>query len=98
MPTSDPTREAPHPSRLYWICQCAGWGGFTVYVAGATVILGHSRHATDLVNIVVFCALVPMLVTHALRRWIYLRGWLDLSSGRFAVRCVPVVAVLAGCL
>jgi hypothetical protein len=96
MDSHDQTRHAPPPSRLYWICQAAGWGGFTAYVAGGTLAFGHRWRVTDFVNIVVFCALVPPLVTHALRAQIYARGWLALSFGQLAARGVPLVAVLAG--
>ena len=97
-PGNGDARRIPTPSRLYWICQCAGWGVFTTYVVGGNLIFGARPRATDFVNIVVFCALVPTLVTNALRRWIYARGWLQLSSGRLVARCVPVVAILAVCL
>jgi two-component system LytT family sensor kinase len=85
----------PAPGRPYWICQAAGWGGFLVYVLGGYLLTDHPKNATDVVSIVFFNGVVCPAATHQLRRYMYVRGWHQLSGWHLFVRLVAVVAGLA---
>ncbi len=63
------------PSRLYWICQFAGWGGYLAYVLGGYFLFAGQRRASALVSIILFCVVVPPLMTHGLRAWMHRHGW-----------------------
>lgn len=85
----------PVPGRPYWTCQAAGWGGFLAYVLGGYLLTEHPKTATDVVSIVFFNGVVCPAAAHGLRRWMYWRGWHQLSSRRLIPRLVAVVAGLA---
>jgi sensor histidine kinase YesM len=86
---------APAPGRAYWICQAAGWGGFLTYVLGA-YLLTTPPEAVDIASIVFFNAVVCPAASHALRHWMYVHGWHQLSAWRLFPRLVGVVAGFAG--
>jgi two-component system LytT family sensor kinase len=62
-------------SRLYWICQFAGWGGYLAYVLGGYLLFADQHRASAVVSIVFFCVVVPPLMTHGLRAWMHRQGW-----------------------
>jgi two-component system, LytTR family, sensor kinase len=74
-----PGNDAPPPSRLYWICQAAGWGSLVLY----TLILYFFVFEVDrwevVASIVVIDGGVCPWLTHALRGWMHRRGWLRRS-------------------
>ena len=88
----------PPPSRTYWTCQFAGWGGFAAYVAGAYLLFAPERSAGVVVAILSFNGFGCPLATHALRYWILRRRWLDLSPRRFVPRAVAAALALAALL
>jgi hypothetical protein len=83
-------QRPPQPDRLYWICQAAGWGSFMGYVLGAYLVFSEIWQPIDFINIVVFTAVVSPLTSHAIRRWLWMSGWIEMSAGRL----IPRLAVL----
>ena len=89
------SRTIPRPSRLYWTCQAAGWSGFLTYVLGGYWIFAPRHHAEDVVSIVAFCVVVPPLMTHGLRAWMYRYQWARLRGWRRWLRQFIAALVLA---
>lgn len=85
----------PRPSRLYWICQAAGWGGFLAYVLGGYLAFAPRPRTVDIVSIVLVNGLVCPALTHGLRKRIYRHGWMQLRLPALLRRTIPVVVVLA---
>ena len=92
------TPQGPPPAgRLYWVCQIAGWGSFAIYVLASYLwAVGPNRRLADVVSIIVFNVVVCPWVTHELRRWMYARGWPQLSLRRWLPRALASVFILAG--
>ncbi len=89
-----PGEPAPPPSRLYWICQAAGWGSFVLYTLGFYVVFATVRWEVLLSIVVIDGVLCPAL-THALRAWMYRRGWMKLPARSRLPRTVAAAFVLA---
>ncbi len=85
---------APSPSRLYWICQAAGWGGFVLYTLGFYFVFATVRWEVVLSIMVIDGLLCPAL-THALRGWMYRRGWMSLPNRSRLPRAIAAAFVLA---
>jgi hypothetical protein len=86
------------PSRLYWTCQAAGWGAFTLYaLTGYVAAVGraHIRYV-DVTSFLFFDWVVCTLATHGLRAWMRTHGWLDMPARRLAPRLAAAVGLLAG--
>jgi sensor histidine kinase YesM len=81
----------PAPGRPYWICQAAGWGGFLAYVLAGYELTEHPKNATDIISIVFFNAGVCPLLTHGLRRWMYVHDWHQMPAARRLPRLIGVV-------
>ena len=62
----------PKTSALYWICQVAGWSAYLAYVLVGYLIYAKAHQPGDIVSIVLFCTIVPILMTHGLRHWMHL--------------------------
>jgi hypothetical protein len=91
----NPPGEPPPPtSRLYWICQAAGWGSFVLYTLGFYVALAPVRWEVVLSIVVIDGVLCPAL-THALRSWMYRRGWIKLPARSRLPRAIAAASVLA---
>src|SRR5262249_33938514 len=105
---SSPRMRPPKPSPWYWTCQAAGWSGFLTYVLIGYFIWGPTRPVVgDIVGIVILSTVVPILMTHGFRYWMYRRGWAQLKEWQrkvrqfsaapiFAVVCTLAVGVAAG--
>ena len=89
------TRTVPTTTTLYWICQAAGWSGFLAYVLVGYLVFAKEHQLGDVVTIVLTSTIVPILMTHGLRRWMYLQRWQDLREWRRKVRQFAAAAVLA---
>jgi LytS/YehU family sensor histidine kinase len=89
-----PGEPPPRASRLYWIYQAAGWGGFVLYALGFYVAFASVRWEVALSIIVINGALCPAL-THALRSWMYRRGWMKLPARSRLPRAMAAAFVLA---
>jgi len=89
-----PGQPAPPPSRLYWICQAAGWGSFVVYTLGFYVAFATVRWEVALSIVLIDGMLCPAL-THALRSWMYRRGWMKLPLWSRFLRAIAAAVVLA---
>jgi histidine kinase len=89
-----PGGGAPRPGRLYWICQAAGWGGFVLYTLGFYLVFATVRWEVVLSIIVIDGALCPAL-THALRGWMYRRGWMNMPARSRIPRAMAAAFVLA---
>jgi hypothetical protein len=95
MPDSGHARRVPKPSGLYWISQAAGWSAYATYVVALYLFFNPNHQAGVAVLIVLFCTVPPVLLTHALRAWMYVNGWPQLSEWRRKVRQFPAALVLA---
>ncbi len=89
-----PGERPPRASRLYWIYQAAGWGGFVLYTLGFYVAFASVRWEVALSIVVINGALCPAL-THALRSWMYRRGWMKLPARSRLPRAMAAAFVLA---
>jgi two-component system, LytTR family, sensor kinase len=89
------TRLVPKTTSLYWISQAAGWSGFLAYVLVGYFFWGKELGAADIVSIVVFCTIVPILLTHGLRHWMYVHQWQELREWRRKARQFPAAVLLA---
>jgi hypothetical protein len=88
------TKTAPAPSRLYWICQAAGWGSFVVYTLGFYLAFATSRREIVASIIVIDGALCPAL-THGLRGLVHRLGWTQLSARSLLPRAAGAALLLA---
>jgi hypothetical protein len=88
----------PAPSRLYWICQFAGWSGFAIYVAGSYLIFSSNRDPAVVASMLLFNALVCAAATHVARHWMYARGWHGLNTRRLAPRAAVLALAMAALL
>ena len=89
------TRPVPKTTTLYWICQAAGWSGYLAYVLVGYIVFAKGHQVGDIVSIIVFCTVVPILMTHGLRRWMYLQHWQELREWQRKVRQFATAVVLA---
>ena len=90
-----PGQTPPPASGVYWACQAAGWGGFMAYaLIGYLTFAGDPRWPVLASIVIVDGAICPAL-THALRRWMYLHGWLDMSPKRLLPRTAAATFILA---
>lgn len=80
-------------SRLYWICQLAGWG---VYAA-ANILLGALYGGISAKGLILGlgASAIGLAATHAFRAVILRRDWLALPVGALAVRMAAGSAVTA---
>jgi hypothetical protein len=88
----------PRPGRLYWICQAAGWGSFTAWVLGWYLLSVPAVHLWDVVSIVFFNAVLCPAITHALRRYMYRRDWMQWPARRVLLWVVGVIVLTAASL
>jgi len=71
----------PRASRGYWIFQAAGWTAYLGYVLTFYFIFApRPYHPADIVSIVFFCTVAPILLTHGLRTWMYAHEWRKLRE------------------
>jgi LytS/YehU family sensor histidine kinase len=84
----------PPPSRLYWICQAAGWGSFVLYTLGFYLVFATVRWEVVLSIVLIDGVLCPAL-THSLRSWMYRRGWMTLPARSRFPRAIAAAFVLA---
>jgi len=80
---------------LYWICQAAGWSGYLAYVLVGYFIWAPRHEPGDVVSIVVFCTIVPILMTHGLRHWMHVHRWAELRERRRKLRQIAAAPLLA---
>jgi sensor histidine kinase YesM len=90
--------KPPAPGRPYWICQFAGWGGFTAYVLAGYVLTDHPRYVADIVSIVVFNSVICPAATHGLRHWMYVNDWHALRASQLVPRFAAIVVGLSAAL
>jgi hypothetical protein len=91
----NPPGEPPPPtSRLYWVCQAAGWGSFVLYTLGFYIAFATVRWEVVLSIVVIDGLLCPAL-THALRSVMYRRGWITLPALARLPRAIAAASVLA---
>lgn len=72
------------PSKLYWICQAAGWGGFVSLNLLFQALAGRSAPRFVAASIAV--AASGLLATHLIRAWIRSHRWLDGTPGAIGAR------------
>src|SRR5580765_2975203 len=104
---SDVDTRPPKPSPWYWICQLVGWGGYVTYVLFFYFWYARPRQVSDVVEIVLLAGLLPIVMTHGLRRWMFAHRWAELRESRrkirqfaaappMAVACTFSIGVVAG--
>jgi len=87
-------RTAPAPSRLYWICQAAGWGSFVVYTL--VFYLAFAAPRWEIVaSITLIDGLLCPAITHGLRALMHRLGWPRLSTRSLLPRAAAAAVVLA---
>jgi len=87
------TRTVPPTTAPYVLCQAAGWSAFLIYVLVAYFVFAPEHQAADVISIVFFCTIPPVLLTHRLRAWMYANGWSRMTEWRRKAR--QVAAALA---
>jgi len=73
-----------------------GWTGFLTYVIGGYWIFAPRHQLADVVSIVGFCIVVPPLMTHGLRAWMYRHQWTELRGWPRSLRQIAAALILAG--
>jgi hypothetical protein len=91
-------QDPPPATRTYWICQIAGWASFVLWVTAFYVVYVPRARWDVIASIVVIDGGVTMLITHALRSWMYRRGWIAMRPARLLARLVVTTAVLAAAI
>jgi LytS/YehU family sensor histidine kinase len=89
-----PGHPPPAPSRLYWICQAAGWGSFVIYTLALFQVFAIHRWEIN-ASIVVIDGIACPALTHLLRSWIYRHGWIQRSWQSLLPRTASAAAMLA---
>ena len=89
-----PGDDVPSPSRLYWICQAAGWGSFVVYTLVLYFFFALERWEVN-ASIVVIDGFVCPALTHALRGWMHRHGWMRRSLRSLLPRAGAAAVLLA---
>jgi hypothetical protein len=85
---------APAPSRLYWICQAAGWGGFVVYTLGFYLAFATPRWEV-VASIIVIDGLLCPALTHGVRGLMHRLGWTRLWARSLLPRAAVAAVLLA---
>ena len=83
-----------HSQRLYWVCQCAGWGFYTVariYPAVAFVHVPWARATAELLLL----DGAALGLTHELRGFVRRHRWSALSIPRLCLRVLAASFILA---
>ncbi len=80
-------------SKLYWICQVAGWGGFVSLNLLFEALSGRSSPQLVVASLAVAAA--GLLATHIIRLWIRSHKWLDGTPAAVSVRAAAA-ALLVG--
>jgi two-component sensor histidine kinase len=89
------TRTVPRTTTLYWLCQAGGWSGFLAYVLVGYLVWAPRHEPGDIVSIVLFCTIVPILMTHGLRHWMHLHHWAQLRERRRKLQQIATAPLLA---
>ena len=84
----------PKPSRLYWICQAAGWGSFVAYTLRFYFVFAAPRWEVVASIVIIDGGVCPWL-THVLRGWVHRLGWTRLSLRRLLPRMAGTALLLA---
>ena len=83
------------PGPLYWIYQAAGWGGYVTYVLIFYFVFARPRRVSDVVEIVLIAGVLPVVMTHGLRRWMFTHRWAELREWPRKVRQSAAALLLA---
>jgi hypothetical protein len=89
-----PGDVVPAPTRLYWICQAAGWGSFVVNTIVLYYFFVPTRWEVN-ASIVVIDGFICPALTHGLRHWMYRQGWLRRSWQSLLPRAAAAAVLLA---
>jgi histidine kinase len=92
---SNTNNRPPHSSPWYWLCQFTGWGGFVTYVLIFYVVFARPRLVGEIVEIVLIAGVLPIAMTHGLRRWMCTHRWAGLGTWRQRVRQFTATLLLA---
>jgi len=88
-------QDPPPATRTYWLCQIAGWASFVVWVTAFYTVYEPFPRWDVIASIVVIDGGVTILITHALRRWMYRHGWIAMRLARLLPRLVATTLALA---
>jgi hypothetical protein len=76
-----------YSARAYWICQCLGWGLWTL--ANVVFYAGQSRSPRGFLA-ALWLGASGLLASHLMRHLIRARGWTRLSPAQAALRIIPL--------
>ena len=85
--------QASASTRLYWICQIAGWGAYAASKIWAAIFYLHLPWLLVITEAVALHG-AALGLTHVLRRFVRRRHWSSLPRGRLAVRIVAAGLLL----
>jgi signal transduction histidine kinase len=85
MNTPRPQRESAAPSRIYWLCQTLGWGGYCLLYYVAVLIPFHAAGPRQILADLAYC-LAGLIGTHCLRLLMKRRNWPDLPLPKLLPR------------
>jgi len=92
------TKTVPRSNAVYWICQTAGWGAYLTYVLGGYFLFAPFHETDDVISIVFFCTVPPILMTHGLRAWMHAHDWLQLSEWQRKPRELVAAVLMAAAI
>jgi two-component system, LytTR family, sensor kinase len=81
------------PKPYYWLCQCLGWLGF--YLVQVFFIFSFAKITWKLALFYLVVGLVGLGLTHFLRHFLIVQGWLNLNIPKLIIRILPAVIILS---
>lgn len=89
-----PRRRTLRRSRMYWLCQCLGWGGYGVLYYLVVLIPVHASGWRNALADAVYC-LIGLIGAHLLHVRLRRHRWPDLPPRRLLPRLVLAALVIA---
>ena len=81
---------------IYWICQIAGWGIYTLFLIGMIALFGGEEainSSTFILQFIIYVGLV--LFSHLFRLYIKTKNWIELPIGKLIPRALLGILVTA---
>ena len=81
---------------IYWICQIAGWGLYTLFLIGMIALFGGEEainSSTFILQFIIYVGLV--LFSHLFRLYIKTKNWIELPIGKLILRALLGILVTA---
>lgn len=87
-------RRQPSTSRLYWLCQLLGWGGYGAVYLAAVLIPFREAGGRNVLADAVYCG-AGLAGTHLLHLLLRRQGWPNLPPRRLLPRLVAAALAIA---